>query len=330
MKGGTVIQALSKALHQLLWSYSRWIVLAGAIFYCSTGLYKIPGDAVGVLTRFGKVVEPSVQPGLHYALPWPIDQVDIVSIKQVKTVIVSDFGSRYRLTEGGASYTFYKNTDLEPFCITGDNNIVAITLVLKYTIDNPVKYLYGMKSPEVFMERCAANLIVDHLSRQRIDHVLTVGKKQLEFDLQAAMLSRLEHYETGLRLSFLEIKEITPPGKVQQDFDMVINAGLEKKKALNQAQGYKNRVVPQARSEASKIVREAEAYKREKILAAEGEASRFLARFEEYSQNPEAHRDKIYLEFISSLYPRLGEIRVVDMEKSQDSGQDFIAPYLLK
>jgi membrane protease subunit HflK len=282
-------------------------------------VFKIERDAIGVLTRFGKVVEPRVAPGLHYKLPWPIDRIDTVPVKQVKTLVIHDFGSKYILKEGGASYTFYKNTNLEPYCITGDNNIVAITLVIKYTIDDPVAYLYGMKQPVFFMERCAAGLIVHHLAHLYIDEVLTYGKKQLEFNLQKALIEELDRYKTGMRVSFLEIKEIKPPKKVQDTFDRVINAEVNKKKALHQAQGYLNRIVPQARTEADKILQEAKAYKREKILTAEGECSRFLSRLKGFNENPHAHREKLYLEFVKATFPRLKEIRVVDADNREKS-----------
>ena len=77
-----------------------------------------------------------------------------------------------------------------------------------------------------------------------------------------------------------------------------------------------NHVVPQARSEADSIIQHATAYKQEKILAAEGKAARYLSRLKGYKQNPKAHREKIYLEFVQSVYPKLGEIRAVDARQS--------------
>ena len=322
MSRGSVSQAIGRALHQLVWIYSKWLLLAVLAAYGLSGIYKVERDSIGVLTRFGKVVD-IVQPGLHYKFPKPVDRVQLVSVKQVKTLVIHDFGSRYKLKEGGASYSFYTNTGLEPYCITGDNNIVAITLVIKYTIDDPVKYLYSMTRPEYFIERSVAELIVHHLAQLKIDGVLTYGKKQLEFDLQNSLIEELETYATGIRLSFLEIKEIKPPKKVQDAFDRVINAEVNKKKALNQAQGYYNRIVPEARSEADRTIQEARAYKREKILTAEGEASRFLAQFEGYKENTAAHKEKIYLEFVQSLYPKLGDIRVVD---SREQSQQLVLP----
>ncbi len=327
MKEGTITKALKYALHQLIWVYAKWLLLLAVIWYATTGFYKIEGDSVGVLTRFGKVVERRVQPGLHYKLPWPVDEIHRVKVKQVKTLEINDFGSLFTTAEGGRSYDFFNETSLEPHCITGDNNIVAITLVIKYTIGSPVQYLFRLKQPELLMERGAAHLIVQHLAGLRIDEVLTIAKKQLEFDIQQSLTEMLELHETGIQISFLEIKEIKPPRKVQEEFDKVINAEVEKKKVLNEAQGYQNRIVPAARTEANRMIQEARAYKREKILAAEGEAAQFLSKFQQYEQNPQAHQEKIYLEFIQQLLPTIGSVRVFTEGASGSSSTISLPEY---
>lgn len=328
MKKGSIGKALKTALHQLIWVYARWLVVVALIWYATTGFYKVAGDSVGVVTRFGKVVEQRIQPGLHYKLPWPVDTVHVVKVKQVRTLEVKDFGSYFNSTQGGRSYSFYNDTNLHPYCITGDNNIVAITMVIKYTIESPVRYLFSLNRPEDFMERSAAKLIVHHLARLRIDDVLTIAKKQLEFDLQSSLSKTLEESESGIQISFLEIKEIKPPRKVEEEFNKVINAEVEKKQLLNEAQGYYNRIVPAARTEADKIVKEARSYKREKILAAEGEASRFLAKFKEFKQNPDAHKEKLYLEFVQQVYPEIGSVRVFTGE--QEAARKQLYPDLFQ
>ena len=314
MAKGTISHSISQAARQLIRSYAKWLVLVAFFAYALSGIFKIDRDSIGVLTRFGKVAEANVLPGLHYKFPWPIDQIQTVPVKQVKTLVIADFGSTFRMKEGGMSYSFYSDTNLEPYCITGDNNIVAIIFVIKYTIDDPVKYLFSLKQPEFFIERSAANLIVHQMAHLNIDEVLTSGKKLLEFNLQKLLLEELDKRDSGVRVSFLEIKEISPPQKVQEDFDRVINAEVEKKQMTNEAQGYSNRIVPEARSEADSIVQDAEAYKMEKILNAEGEASRFLSMLKGFKDNPDAQREKIYTDFVKSVYPKLKEIRVVNSE----------------
>lgn len=330
MAAGSVTTALGGALHQLFRVYFRWLLLLALIAYAVSGMYKIGQDSVGVLTRFGKIVEPAVTPGLHYKLPWPIDRVHILPVREVKTLVINDFSSAFSQSEGGKSYLFYKKTGLEPYAITGDDNIVGITLVLKYTIEDPAAYLFAVRQPELLLERRAAREIVRNLAGLKIDEVLTFGKKQLEFTILKNLSTLLAEKNSGLHVSFLEIREINPPRKVQDAFTRVINAGVEKRKMRHQAQGHANRIVPEARTAANRIVQEARAYKQEKILTAQGEASRFLARFKGYQENPQAQQNRIHLDFISKLYPALGEIRVLDSarlnqkleEKTKASGLD--------
>lgn len=329
---GIIPRALVTAGRQLVGVYFKWLLLLALFIYGLSGIYQIKGDAVGVLTRFGKVVAPRVLPGLHYKLPWPIDKIAVVPIREVKTLVISDFSSGFQNQEkgNGASGDFFRKTQLVPYCITGDNNIIAITMVIKYTIDDPVQYLYGITSPDYFMERCTADLIVHHLACLEIDKILTFGKKQLEFDIQTALIEKLAQFHTGIRLTFLEIKEITPPEKVQQYFDRVINAEVEKKKVLNQAQGKYNRTVPAARSEANAIVQNARSYKSNKILAAQGEASRLSSRYQAYKENPRANLEKIYLDFIKTVYPKLGEIRVVKNHSHEQIDSSLVPPFIKK
>ena len=311
-------QALKSSFHQMVHGYLKWLLLFFTCLYFATGIYNIERDAVGVLTRFGAVIEQRIQPGLHYKLPWPIDKIHKIQLKQVKTLVISDFSLKYATDESGRAFKFHKATNLEPYCITGDNNIVSCTLILKYTISDPVTFLFKNRQGKAFVHRAAASAVVHQLARRNVDDVLTTGKKALEFQLTREINAKIEALKTGIAISFLEIKEISPPTKVQDEFDKLINAKVHKKKIINQAQGYRNRVVPEARMTADKIVQEAMAYKQEKILRAQGESQNFISRLKGYRQNPSINRRKIYLEFIKVLYPGLKQIRVVDAGKDRD------------
>ena len=319
MKQGGIIRAVKNALNQLVFVYLKWLMLVLVAVYLFSGIYKIDKDSVGVVTRFGALLHPAVPPGLHYKLPWPVDAVHRVPVKQVKTLHLSDF-----ITEKGKPLTssrgnaFAFETEIDPYCITGDNNIVAVNMMLKYTVDDPVKYLLRNKQSEYFIERVAAAIIVRQLARRRIDEILTFGKKQIELELLHALKAEIEPLNTGINISFLEMERMAPPEKVEADFNQVINAKVNKKQSLNEAQGYYNRVVPEARTYADELLQSARAAKREQILKAEGRASRFLSRLDAHQKNPAASHRKLYLEFIRTLYPNLKEIRVVDGHEPGD------------
>ena len=313
MKQDGITRAVNNALKQLVFIYLKWLMLVLVIAYLFSGIYKIDKDSVGVVTRFGAMLHPAVPPGLHYTLPWPVDAVFRIPVKQVKTLHLSDFiREKNKTITDSRGNTFAFETEIDPYCITGDNNIVAVNMMLKYTVGDPVKYILNHKQSEYFIERAAAAIIVRQLARRRIDEILTFGKKQIELELLQVLKAEIEPLDTGINISFLEMERISPPEKVEAEFNQVTNAKVKKNQALNEAQGYYNRVVPEARTYADELLQSARAAKRERILKAEGQVSRFLSRLEGYRLNPVAGRRKLYLDFVRTLYPSLKEIRVVD------------------
>lgn len=313
MKQGGITRAVNNALKQLVFIYLKWLMLVLLAAYLLSGIYKIDKDSVGVVTRFGDVLHPAVPPGLHYKLPWPADAVFSIPVKQVKTLYLSDFiREKDKPISDSRGNAFAFKTEIDPYCITGDNNIVAVNMMLKYTVGDPVKYMFRHKQSEYFIERVAASIIVRQLAQRKIDEILTFGKKQIELELLKALKAEIEPLDTGIRISFLEIERMSPPEKVEAQFNQVTNAKVKKNQVLNEAQGYYNRVVPEARTYADMLLQSTRAAKQERILKAEGQVSRFLSQLEGYRANPVAGRRKLYLNFISSLYPGLKEIRVVD------------------
>ena len=292
-----------------------WLLLLGAVGYLFAGLYYVDQNQIAVLTRFERIIDGNVMPGLHYALPWPIDRRIKIPVKQVETLVIDDFAGEYE--EKSPPARFEQLTGLKPYCITGDNNIVTITLLIKYTVINPVDYLYGVKSGEGIMNHLAATIIIHNLAALGVDEILTFGKKKIENDVKIQLQRQLDSLNSGIGVSFVEIKEINPPKTVQQDFDDVVNAQVDKRKVINVAQSYSNEVISYARSKANLIVAEAESYSNEKLQAAEGDVSRFLSRLEEYKKAPAINRSKYYLDFIREIYPLLEEIRVIDPDRER-------------
>jgi membrane protease subunit HflK len=292
-----------------------WLLLLGAVGYLFAGLYYVDQNQIAVLTRFERIIDGNVMPGLHYALPWPIDRRIKIPVKQVETLVIDDFAGEYE--EQSPPARFEQLTGLKPYCITGDNNIVTITLLIKYTVINPVDYLYGTKSGEEMMNDLVASIIIHNLATLGVDEILTFGKKKIENDVKIQLQRQLDSLNSGIGVSFVEIKEINPPKTVQQDFDDVVNAQVDKRKVINVAQSYANEVISYARSKANLIVAEAESYSNEKVLAAQGDVSRFLSRLEEYKKAPAINRSKYYLDFIQEIYPLLEEIRVINPDRER-------------
>ena len=303
------------AVNQLFGFYTNCILIVLLLLYFGSGVYKIENNEMGVLTRFGKVINKNVPSGLHFAFPYPIDKIYKVAVRRMETLEINDFAINY-WNNKGRGQDFYSATNIDPYCITGDNNIVAISLLIKYNITEPADYLFNLKDCKQFIHNAVVSILIRKLASFKVDDALTIGKEKLGFEIKNRLQQELDTIKSGVTLSFVEIKSITPPLDVQPFFDRVINAKVEKGKVLDKAIGYRNKKLPETRSKANQIIRKAESYRKDCILKAEGVSSGFLSRLEEYKKDSQINQTKIYLDFISDLYPQLKQVRVINGNKN--------------
>lgn len=290
-------------------SFARWVLILLLIIYLFSGTASISSNQVGVLQRFGKVIKPELKPGIYFNLPWPIDKLNKIAVKKISHIFIDDF---YHSSEEPdipvlSANEFCKRTGLVPCCITGDNNLVTINCVIQYKITNPVDYLFKMARNEKMLRYISGSTMIHCLSTLSIDKILTYGKGEIENYLKINIQNRLDKIGCGLGINFIELKNINPPSRVQEYFNDVINAQIDKKKTINEMESYRNECIPQAYAEAEKIHQEALSYKIEKIKASQGETERFLKQLEEYSKAKEITKKRLHLEFLKAIFPKINK-----------------------
>ena len=312
-----IIKYLKNSINVTL-GFSRWILLILFMVFLFSGIYSISQNKIGVLQRFGKIRNDHVEPGIHYALPWPIGIINKVPVKIVKRVQINDF---YQSDDfNSPSNQFFRKTGLESYCISGDNNIVVISCVIQYTILKPSEYLFNLQQPEQVLYDITCNNILKCLSRISVDEILTYVKKTMEEYIQNNIQIDLDKINSGLKVTFVELKEVRPPKKVQQFFNDVINAQIDKRKMVSNAESYWNEKIPEAKGEANRLLLEAESYKNKVISKAEGETKRFLSKLETYQGTENITKKRLYLEFAKNIFSNLEEKYIID----QSDDQEFI------
>jgi len=280
-------------------SFYRWILLCLALLYLGAGVYSVSPNEVGVLQRFGRVVDDKVQPGIHYALPWPVDRVQKVPVKIVNRIMVDDFFSS--MDPDSAARLFFKMTGLASYCITGDNNLVNIRCVIQYTITQPSLYLFRVEKPETLLRSMACNAVLRSLAAMPVDQILTRGKYALSQDIKSRLQDRLDALDTGLTVSFVELSDIQPPDRVERYFSDVVKAKIDQEKMVNDSQSYRNEKIPAAQADAARLLQEARAYRAEVVLRAEGETERFLKILDRARRGGDSVRQMLYLDTLKAV-----------------------------
>lgn len=263
-------------------------LVAIALLWLGSGVYMVGPGHVGVVRTFGKETSRS-EPGLNYRFPWPIQQVDVVSVEQIRRVEVGFRGGQ-RVHE-------------QALMLTGDENIVEAQIVVQYRVADPSKYLFRLREPEATLGTATEVALRSTVGSMTIDQVMIEERARVQDEARAFIQRLMDGYESGLTITDVKLQAADPPDAVRDAFHDVVRAREDKEKLINQARGYQADLLPRARGEAQKILREAEGYKEKRVLLAQGEASRFLSVLAEYEKSKDVTRDRLHLETMEKILP---------------------------
>ena len=271
------------------------IVGIALIFWLFTGVYTVGPDEVGVVQRFGKYTRV-VQSGLNYHMPFPIETVKTPKVTEVKRI---EIGFR---TIGKNQY---RTVERESLMLTGDENIVDAELIVQYKIKEPINYLFNFVGPELTMREASEASLRTVIGRHNIDEALTSGKLMIQEETKELLQSILDKYETGIQVVAVQLQDVSPPKQVIDSFKDVASAKEDKNRMINEAEGYRNNVIPKARGEAQSMILEAEGFRESRISRAEGDVAKFKAILKEYSKAKDVTRKRLYLEAMEEILPGL-------------------------
>jgi membrane protease subunit HflK len=185
--------------------------------------------------------------------------------------------------------------------LTGDLNIVSSEFIVQYRIKNAEEYLFNAKDVETVLRDAAEAAKRQVVGDKVIDYVLTVGKAEIQEEVRTLLQEIMDNYKAGIHIVAVQLQDVEPPKPVIGAFKDVASAKEDKDKFINQAEAYRNEVIPRAQGEAQKLLNEAQAYKEEKINRAKGEADRFTKILEESKKAEDVTRKRLYLETMESV-----------------------------
>ena len=243
------------------------------------------------------MVRGVVSPGIHYRLPWPMEKVDKPEIRKIRRVSIGYREKRGKKKEDPDSAIIQR--------LTGDINIIDLKILLQYLIKDSSDYLFNTENPDYLVKAAAEAAITQIVGRLSVDEVLTIRKLKIQNQTQKIVQEFLDNYGCGIQILTANLQEIHPPKDVIKAFKDVINAHADMDKFISEAHAYKNIIVPKARGEAQALIKSAEAYRENKINRALGDSSRFLAVLEEYQKAPQVNRDRLYLETMERIGPKM-------------------------
>ena len=286
------------------------LVVVVVLLWLATGIYQVNQDQVGVVQRFGKYSR-TVGPGLQWKLPSGLEKVSKVATQRIYQ---EEFGLRTLRAGVRTEYAPESQYERESLMLTGDLNCVLVPWVVRYRIGDPYKFLFRIRNVRETLRSLSEATMRTVVGDRSLDEVL--NKRELVASLtQEALQEALDGAESGLFLTTIELGKTNVPERVQPSFNEVNAAIQEKEKLIYQAQGAYNKVIPEARGKAEKMIQEAEGFAVNRVKQAQGDVARFLALYDEYVKAKEITRQRLYLESLDEMLPRLGRKYIIDADQ---------------
>ena len=294
--GETILDTFQQSIHKTLGFY-KWVLILAIVLYFISGIYAVKSSEMAILQRFGKMIDDKIQPGIHYALPWPIDSVVHIPIRKVRRLVIDDFAEK-----------------MNAYSITGDNHLINLNCVIQYTVTDPAAYVFRSDQPEIVLKELAAQALIHALARMTIDEALTRGKTQIASFVRQHIQYNLERTQAGLFISFVELSSIEPPPYVKRYFSDVVESQMDKQKLIHEAESYRNKTLPDAKADAAKILENARGYHRTTILKASADTKAFEKIRASINSNNKATKLTLYRETIEHIVKKVKHFNLVQLK----------------
>jgi membrane protease subunit HflK len=263
------------------------VALLVLLAYVATGFYTIRWNERGILKRFGQQIVDEKLPGLHYRLPWPIDSVDRVKVDDIRKLETEAFAM-----------------------LTGDENLIKINVAAHYQIKDASDYLFNLEDPENLVRDATRSALRKVVGEMGIDDILTSAKPRVLEKTKLLTQASLDDWDSGISMVGVQLLQADPPAEVMEAFRDVASAREDRETYINEAYGYRNSVIPEAKGEAAKNIMEAEGIRAERINYAQGEASRFLLQHKEHKKARDVTESRLYIETMEKALPPVEKILI--------------------
>tara|TARA_A100001037_G_scaffold180512_1_gene161854 strand:- start:3591 stop:4754 length:1164 start_codon:yes stop_codon:yes gene_type:complete len=293
------------------------IVLLIVFAWLLSGLYRVQPGERGVELLFGKFVN-TTDAGLNYWAPWPVGTVQRPNVEKTNQINIGFRG----LGSAGRSDSV-RDIPQESLMLTGDQNIIDIDFVVQWRIKSAPNFLFNIRDPQTTIKLAAESSIREIVGQTPLEEVLATKRTEVEARTRDVLQRIMDDYKAGVFIADVKMQQVDPPQKVIDAFNDVQRARQDKERQQNEAEAYRNDIVPKAKGEASRQVEQAAAYRERLIKEADGEAKRFISVFEAYKTGKDVTRQRLYLERMQDV---LSKSEKVIVDKGQ--GGSGVVPYL--
>ena len=278
-------------------------VLLALAVWAASGFYRVQPDQVGLVLRYGELIQ-TTGPGLNYHWPYPIEFVMLPRVTAINQLKIGN-GSVMQM-------------------LTGDENIVEATASISWRVRDPAKFLFSVYDPEGAVKLAGESAVRQIIGLNPIQSGLSDQRQKIADDAQTLLQHILDSYDSGIQITQVQLQRVDPPLAVIDAFNDVQRARADQQRLRNEAEAYRNDILPRARAEADRVNQESQAYREQVVNKARSDADQFTALEASYAPDPDLTARRLYLDAMEDVLKSAGKILIGPMDGAGPS----VIPYL--
>jgi membrane protease subunit HflK len=280
------------------------------IGWAASGFYRVQPDEQGVVMRFG-AFSHTTQPGLNYRLPWPVESHTTPRVTRINRVDIGFVGAQDGSITGGRVMAA-RDVLEESLMLTGDENIIDIDVAVFWRIRDAGEFLFNTRNPESTVKTAAESVMREVIGRTAIQPALTEARAQIEQEVRRGAQAIMDQYKAGIEVMQVQLQKVDPPAQVVDAFRDVQRANADRERLRNEAESFRNDIIPRARGEAERMSQEAQGFRESQVARAGGESARFLSVLSAYELARDVTTRRMYLETMEEILRRNPKVIVDD------------------
>ncbi len=293
------------------------MVVAALAIWLGSGFYRVQPGEQGVELLFGRFVKHT-SPGLNYWFPVPFGEVMKPNVERTNTITIG-----FREVGEGRRGVGARVVPQESLMLTGDQNIIDINFVVQWRIKSAADFLFNIRNPEATIKIAAESAMREIIGQTALEDATTGKRQQVQQQSRALLQKILDDYGAGVAIAEIQLQKADPPAEVIDAFHDVQRARQDQERAINEANAYRNDIVPRAKGKAQTVIQGAGAYKEKVVKEADGEAKRFLSVYETYKLAKDVTVRRLFLERMQEVFKNSEKVII---DKGQ--GGTGVVPYL--
>ncbi|HEY4172552.1 MAG TPA: FtsH protease activity modulator HflK [Rhodopila sp.] len=276
-----------------------FLLLLVIVVWVGSGFYRVRPDEQGVVLRFG-AYSYWTPPGLHWHVPWPVESVELPAVTRINRTEIGFRSMAGGNTEPGQNGTG-REIQAESLMLTGDENIIDIDVAIFWQISDAPSFLFNTANPETLVRAVAESSMREVIGRTPIQPALGPLRAQIEADISKQTQEILNRYKAGVQITQVQLQKVDVPPAVKESFVDVQRANTDAERLRNEAESYRNDIVPRARGDAARIVAEGQGAKAAAIAQATGQAKQFDSVLKAYQTAKDVTLRRMYLDTMEDV-----------------------------